>query len=93
MTLPLELISGVTSMYTQPHTDDIHPVKLTSSCTNIRHKLMFVDARHAGRGKVDTQSDTRVYWCAATQDHLGRDGEPVDPVTCSKATRSCYCGS
>ena len=79
-------------MYTQPHTDDIHPVELTASCANIRHKLMFVDERHAQRGMVDTHSDTRVYWCAITQDHLGPDGEPVEPGTCGRGSRSCYCG-
>ena len=67
------------------------PVKLQIACMNLRHKLMYVDARHAERGLVDNSSDTRVFWCAKTQRSLGPDGEPVSPGECSMG-RSCYCG-
>lgn len=73
-------------------TDDIQPVKLAPTCLNLRHKLMYVDQRHAQRGMVDADSDTRVYWCARTQDLLGPDGEPVDATSCGEGGRSCYCG-
>jgi hypothetical protein len=76
----------------QPHTDDIPPVELTATCVNIRHKLMYVDERHARRGFVDTNSDTRVYWCARTQDLLGPDGRAVEPGACGSGQRSCFCG-
>lgn len=66
------------------------PVKLRITCMNIRHKLMYVDERHAQRGLVDVNSDTRVYWCARTQDALGPDDLPVGPGDCSNG-RDCYC--
>lgn len=67
------------------------PVKLQISCLNLRHKLMYVDERHAVRGMVDDSSKTRIFWCSKTQAVLGPDGEPVSPTECS-AGRSCYCG-
>src|SRR4030095_1666025 len=67
------------------------PVKLQIACTNLRHKLRYVDARHAERGLVDNSSDTRVFWCAKTQRSLGPGGEPVSPNECSMG-RSCCCG-
>ena len=66
------------------------PVKLHVTCLHLRHKLMYVDARHMQRGMVDDSSDTRVFWCSKTQDCLGPDGEPVSPGDCSQG-RQCYC--
>ena len=66
------------------------PVKLQVTCQHLRHKLMYVDERHASRGLVDDSSRTRVFWCAKTQDSLGPDAEPVSPTECSMA-RKCYC--
>ena len=66
------------------------PVKLRVTCLNLRHKLMYVDERHAQRGMVDVNSDTRVYWCAKTHDALGPDNQPVGPGECSNG-RACYC--
>ena len=73
----------------EPQTYD-RPVKLHISCMNIRHKLMYVDERHAQRGMIDINSETRVYWCSKTQDALGPDGESVTPADCSMG-RACYC--
>lgn len=66
------------------------PVKLRITCMNLRHKLMYVDERHSQRGMVDVNSDTRVFWCAKTQDPLGPDKQSVGPDTCSNG-RNCYC--
>jgi hypothetical protein len=57
---------------------------------HLRHKLMYVDERHAQRGMVDVNSDTRVYWCARTQEALGPDQQHVAPDVCSNG-RACYC--
>lgn len=66
------------------------PVKLRITCMNLRHKLMYVDDRHAQRGMVDVNSDTRVYWCSKTGAALGPDDQPVGPGDCSNG-RACYC--
>lgn len=66
------------------------PVKLRITCMNMRHKLMYIDERHTQRGLVDFNSDTRVFWCAKTQEVLGPDGLAVGPGDCSNG-RSCYC--
>jgi hypothetical protein len=66
------------------------PVRLRVTCMNLRHKLMYVDPRHAQRGMVDVNSDTRIYWCAMTQEQLGPDQQPVGPGDCSNG-RGCYC--
>jgi len=66
------------------------PVELRVTCLHLRHKLMFVDERHAARGMTDTNSNTRVYWCGQSQACLGPDGENVGPATCSPG-RACYC--
>lgn len=66
------------------------PVKLRITCMHLRHKLMYVDERHAQRGMVDVNSDTRVYWCAKTQEALGPDQQHVAPDVCSNG-RACYC--
>ena len=64
---------------------------LRDTCTNLRHKLMYVDVEHMQPGLVDASSDTRAYWCQSTQDCRGPDGGPATPGDCS-ASRSCYCG-
>jgi len=66
------------------------PVKLQVSCLHIRHKLMYVDERHAQRGMIDNSSETRVFWCSKTQESLGPDGEAVSVDECAPS-RSCYC--
>jgi hypothetical protein len=66
------------------------PVKLRVTCMSLRHKLMYVDDRHAQRGMVDGNSDTRVYWCSKTQSPLGPDDRPAAPDECSNG-RECYC--
>jgi MoaA/NifB/PqqE/SkfB family radical SAM enzyme len=65
------------------------PVHLQITCANLRHKLMYVDARHTQRGVTDDSSRTRIFWCSKTQDALGPDGEPVNPVICT-GSRPCY---
>lgn len=75
-------------MNDQPTYD--RPVKLRVACLNIRHKLMYVDERHAARGMIDINSQTRIYWCAKTQESLGPDGVSVSPGDCSMG-RACYC--
>jgi hypothetical protein len=67
------------------------PVHLQVACENMRHKLMYVDSRHAQRGMIDSNSDTRVYWCTRTMEVLGPDNEPVSPRDCHTG-RPCYCG-
>ncbi|MBL8758468.1 MAG: hypothetical protein JNK35_08575 [Phycisphaerae bacterium] len=62
---------------------------LKPACLSLRHKLMYVDMRQSTPGLVDQDSDTRVYFCIATQDTLGPDNEPVCPKSCSPE-RSCY---
>ena len=54
---------------------DDQSVKLQVCCQSIRHKLMYVDERHATPGLVDDSSDTRVFFCVRTQESLGPDGE------------------
>jgi hypothetical protein len=66
------------------------PVQLRVACMSLRHKMMYVDERHAPRGMVDDSSDTRIYWCTKTQDALGPDGQPVSPSDCAQS-RQCYC--
>ena len=66
------------------------PVQLQASCMKLRHKLMYIDARHTQRGVVDDSSETRIFWCSKTQDSLGPDGEQVNPECCS-ASRTCFC--
>lgn len=71
--------------------DPFAPVKLTVTCQRLRHKLMYVDDRHATPGLVDDSSTTRVFLCLESQDPLGPDGEPVSPKLCN-SSRPCYCG-
>ncbi len=66
-------------------------IKLQVACHSIRHKLMYVDDRHATIGMVDDTSDTRIFFCVKTQESLGPDGLAVSPTDCKKS-RSCYCG-
>lgn len=61
------------------------------TCLRLRHKLMYVDARHMTPGLVDDSSDTRLYWCQLTQDCRGPDGAGAAPNLCS-ASRACYEG-
>ncbi len=70
---------------------DDQSVKLRVCCQSIRHKLMYVDERHATPGLVDDSSDTRVFFCVKTQESLGPDGEAVSPTDC-RPERACYCG-
>jgi hypothetical protein len=66
-------------------------LKLMTTCLHLRHKLMYVDSRHATPGFVDNSSDTRVFWCMKSQDCRGPDGSPVTPCDCS-GSRACYDG-
>lgn len=74
-------------MEQQKHVDK--PLVLQPTCVHLRHKLMYVDDRHMQNGKVDTQSDTRVYWCGCTQDALGPDSNSAGPRSCN-GSRSCF---
>jgi hypothetical protein len=65
------------------------PVKLKVCCEHLRHKMMYVDERHAVRGLVDDSSDTRVYFCSRNHESLGTDGLPVSPADCTP-DRACY---
>ena len=66
------------------------PVQLKVCCYNLRHKMMYVDEREDVRGMVDDSSDTRIYFCAKSQESLGPDGTPVHPADCTPS-RDCYC--
>ena len=65
-------------------------IELQPACRHLRHKLMYVDERHATPGLVDDSSDTRVFFCVLSQDPVGDDGEPVSPSDCVPG-RACYC--
>ncbi len=77
-------------MSASPASEFDRPVRLRIACMSLRHKMMYVDERHATRGTVDDSSDTRIYWCTKTQDSLGPDGQPVSPDDCA-GSRGCYC--
>ena len=70
----------------------MQPINLQQACTNLRHKLMYVDCRQQRHGMVDDSSDTRVFWCSKTMDQLGPDDEPVSPKDCT-TSRDCHCAS
>ncbi|MHC4947770.1 MAG: hypothetical protein ACYTG1_05855 [Planctomycetota bacterium] len=72
--------------------DADQPLQLKPCCLHLRHKLMYVDERHATPGYVDDSSDTRVFFCIRTQDALGPDGEPASPSDC-QASRGCFLGA
>ncbi len=59
---------------------------LTNRCEAMRWKGMFIDADDDPTVQL---SNSRIYWCAYTQNGLGRDGEVVDEDTCT-ASRKCY---
>jgi len=69
------------------------PINLQPCCLHLRHKLMFVDPRHAVPGMVDDSSDSRVFLCQLTQAVLGPDDEPVSPKRCDSSGRSCFRGA
>ncbi|MFK7960320.1 MAG: hypothetical protein AB8G96_07315 [Phycisphaerales bacterium] len=69
--------------------DVLPAVNLRPCCMDLRHKMMLCDDRQAVPGMTDDSSSTRVFWCAATQDALGPDGEPVDPDACGGG-RHCF---
>ena len=59
---------------------------LTKRCEALRWKGMFIDADDDPTVQL---SNSRIYWCAYTQNPLGKDGEVVDEDTCT-ASRKCY---
>jgi len=65
-------------------------VALKACCQHLRHKMMYCDERHDVPGMVDDSSDTRIFFCAKTQDALSPIDEPVSPTCCTTA-RECYC--
>lgn len=67
------------------------PLHLVPTCMHLRHKLMYVDARHMTRGLVDDSSETRQYWCMLSQDARGADGAGVTPSMCGSG-RPCFHG-
>lgn len=71
-------------------TGEMRPVMLRVACMSLRHKLMYVDDRQSVPGMVDAESSTRIYFCNKTQEQLGPDDAPVNPVGCC-AARACYC--
>lgn len=66
------------------------PLQLRPCCLHLRHKMMYCDERQNIPGLVDSESDTRVYFCIKSQESLGPDGGDVHPKACTRA-RSCYC--
>ncbi len=64
-------------------------LSLKPCCQHLRHKMMFCDERHDVPGMVDDSSDTRVFFCAVTQESLSPIGDPVSP-TCCTTERECY---
>ena len=70
--------------------DPTKPLKKIETCVLLRHKMMYVDEQQMTPGLVDTQSDTRIYWCNETMDALGPDGEAAYPEGCNGG-RECFC--
>lgn len=64
--------------------------RLSETCLHLRHKMMYVDERHAARGLVDDSSRTRIFHCAKTYEAFGPDGIHCSPTDCS-TDRPCYC--
>ena len=64
-------------------------IVLQSCCQHLRHKMMYCDARHATRGRVDDSSDTRVFFCVQTGEALGPDARGACPQDC-QSDRQCY---
>ena len=64
-------------------------LKLKPCCEHLRHKMMFCDERHDVPGMVDDSSDTRIFFCALTQESLGPGDVDVSPTSCIKQ-RNCY---
>jgi len=69
------------------------PLDLKPCCQNLRHKMMYCDARQSTPGLVDDRSDTRVYLCMLSQEVIGPDGKPVGPKTCCSGSRACFQGN
>lgn len=69
------------------------PLNLRPCCLNLRHKMMYVDPRQAAPGMVDDGSDTRVFWCHATQHALGPDDQRASPSACGSPGRACFQGA
>jgi hypothetical protein len=69
------------------------PLNLKPCCLNLRHKMMYVDARQMRLGLVDDGSDTRVFLCLLTQNVIGPDDEQVSPSLCSSESRACFRGA
>lgn len=61
---------------------------LTRRCEALRWKGMFIDADDEDVSRVQV-SNSRIYWCAYTQNPLGKDGAVVDEDTCT-SSRKCY---
>lgn len=80
---------GTTEGRAEVGLDVLPAVTLKPCCMDLRHKMMLCDERQAVPGMTDDSSTTRVFWCAATSDGLGPDGEPVDPDACDRG-RGCF---
>ena len=59
---------------------------LTKRCESLRWKGMFIDADDDPTVQL---SNSRIYWCAYTQNPCGPDGDVVDEDTCT-SSRKCY---
>ena len=59
---------------------------LTKACETLRWKGMFIDADDDPTVQL---SNSRIYWCAYTQNPVGPDGDVVDEDTCT-SSRKCY---
>jgi hypothetical protein len=59
---------------------------LTKRCEALRWKGMYIDADDDPSVQL---SNSRIYWCAYTQNPLGKDGAVVDEDTCT-SSRKCY---
>lgn len=63
---------------------------LTGRCDALRWKGMYIDADDEDVTQVQV-SNSRIYWCAATQTPLGKDGQIVDEDVCT-SSRKCFRG-
>jgi hypothetical protein len=60
----------------------------TSTCSNLRHKGMYVYDEFSPENAEAEDISATAYWCGCTQKPFGPDGEPVNKKDCAVG-RSC----
>jgi hypothetical protein len=66
------------------------PLVSPSTCTNLRHKGMYVmSAPDPDEFTFYDRYDATAYWCTCTQKPVGPDGRPVHPDGCRPGRVCC----